>query len=301
MTLIKKCKSIFYIAAFVLLAATLFATDDVSTYLILNDIPPYSRLTKTRDIVTDQFKTIPGYTIYGGSGVLAGSDHFLFDHSDMTYETTYQSDELDIGMSVQVTKHSGSDSDKWLLHEVDRDFRNYYGYPGKSYGPRQISGQTILENLIAGGNYRWLSGNKVISIEYHDAQMTKPEPLEVIQAYLTKHPSTLPAMTLTDLRSAANKTTWIKDEMDRRLWLCDKWFLQITLKKADEKQVYQESVKSMNVFLDYREKYYGIKAADEKNLLAGYLSTNNGTGIKAKLTEYKNWWTIHKTDAISLP
>jgi hypothetical protein len=57
----------------------------------------------------------------------------------------------------------------------------------------------------------------------------------------------------------------------------------------------------MNIFLDYREKYYETKAADEKNLLAGYLNTNNGTAIKAKLTEYKNWWLIHKTDAISVP
>lgn len=57
----------------------------------------------------------------------------------------------------------------------------------------------------------------------------------------------------------------------------------------------------MNVFLDYREKYFGIKAADEKNLLASYLSTNNGTGIKTKLAEYESWWTAHKGDTITLP
>ncbi len=56
----------------------------------------------------------------------------------------------------------------------------------------------------------------------------------------------------------------------------------------------------MNVFLDYREKYYGIKAVDEKSLLAGYLTANNGTAIKAKLTEYKNWWVVNKEKAISL-
>jgi hypothetical protein len=138
-------------------------------------------------------------------------------------------------------------------------------------------------------------------IEYHGSLTQTPEPIEIVKAYLAKHPSTLPAMTLSQLRSVDNKTTWIKDEMDRRLWLCDKWFLQLTLKKAEENQVYQESVRSMNIFLDYREKYYGAKATDEKNLLAGYLNSNNGTSIKAKLAEYKNWWSIHKTDAISLP
>jgi len=62
----------------------------------------------------------------------------------------------------------------------------------------------------------------------------------------------------------------------------------------------QAVLKSMNVFLDYREKYYGIKAVDEKSLLAGYLTANNGTAIKAKLTEYKNWWVVNKEKAISL-
>jgi len=99
---------------------------------------------------------------------------------------------------------------------------------------------------------------------------------------------------------SAHDVQWIKDEMDRRLWLCDKWFMQLQLRKVDEKQVYQESVKSMNIFLDYREKYYGMKAADEKNLLAGYLNTNNGTGIKAKLKEYKDWWVVNKDKAINL-
>ena len=152
----------------------------------------------------------------------------------------------------------------------------------------------------AGWNYRWLSGNKVIMIGYHDSQMTKSEPIEVVKAYLAKHPSTLPPLTLKELRSMEHTTKWIKDEMDRRLWLCDKWFMQLQLKKAEEKDVYREAVKSMTVFLDYREKYYGLKAADEKNLLAGYLNTNNGTGIKAKLKEYKDWWAVNRGKPISL-
>jgi hypothetical protein len=201
---------------------------------------------------------------------------------------------------VLVTQHSGSDSDKWLAHELDMAFRDSFGIPSKAYTPRQIDGQTIMVDAVGGRNYRWISNNKVIMVEYHGSLRTLPEPLEVVQAYLTKHPSTLPARTLQELRSSANKTTWIKDEMDRRLWLCDKWFYQLQLKKVDEKKTYEGSVKSMTVFLDYREKYYGINAMDEEDLLESYLRSNNGTGIKSKLTEYKNWWTVHKGDAISI-
>lgn len=57
--------------------------------------------------------------------------------------------------------------------------------------------------------------------------------------------------------------------MDRRLWLCDKWFSQAELLRTDQKKVQQEQVKSMNVFLDYRKKYFGLSAKDEKNLLPG--------------------------------
>jgi hypothetical protein len=247
-----------------------------------------------------------------GSGVVGMAGHFNKDHTDTVCTGEYSNINEIRGLSeeeayekiftviVQVTKHAGSDSDKWLLHEVDREFRNYYGLPGNSFGPRQINGQTIIENLVAGGSYRWVSGNKVIVIEYHDSQMTRPEPIEVIQAYLAKHPSTMPSFTLGDLRSNAYKTTWIKDEMDRRLWLCDKWLYQLQLQKVQQADAFQAAVKSMNIFLDYREKYFGVKAADEKNMLAGYLNTNNGTKIKAKLDEYKSWWTANKDSAISL-
>jgi hypothetical protein len=272
--------------SFMLMLPTVTFAQNVTDYLVNTDIGQY-------------LKSYLG-ECSRHSGVIVSAGHFEIDHTDYVCDIRYYNETLDNGVDVEVTQHAGSDSDKWLLHEVDRDFRNYYGIPGRSYGPRVINGQTMLEDLVGGGHYRWISGTKVISIEYHDAQMTKPEPIEVIQAYLSKHPSTLTGMTLTQLRSTKNKTTWIKDEMDRRLWLCDKWFMQLQLKKVEEKQVYQESVKSMNIFLDYREKYYGMKAADEKNLLVGYLNTNNGTGIKAKLDEYKKWWVVNKEKGISL-
>jgi hypothetical protein len=110
----------------------------------------------------------------------------------------------------------------------------------------------------------------------------------------------LPSISSADLRTATNEATWIKDEMDRRLWLCDKWFYQLQLQKVQQGEALQAAVKSMNIFLDYREKYFGVKAANEKNLLASYLNINNGTKIKAKLDEYKSWWATNKASAISL-
>jgi hypothetical protein len=87
---------------------------------------------------------------------------------------------------------------------------------------------------------------------------------------------------------------WIKDEMDRRLWLCDKWFLNPPIKRDGVRPVREEILDSMNIFLNYREKYFGVKAEDEKNLLAGYFTSNNAAGFKAKLAEYKDWWEMNK-------
>jgi len=234
------------------------------------------------------------------SGVIDATGHFP-DHKDTTCEVMYIGGGGLASPTVQVTQHAGSDSDKWLLHEIDMDFRNYYGVPGISYGPREINGQNILEDAAGGANYRWLSGNMLIMISYHDSQMTKPEPIEVVEAYLGKHPSTLPRMRLVELRSAETKTVWIKDEMERRLWLCDKWFLQVQMDKVQMSDALRTIVKCLNVFLDYREKYYGVNSKDEKLGLYGYLDKGDGTSIKNKLTEYKNWWNANKGRSINLP
>ena len=207
-------------------------------------------------------------------------------------------------VEVQVTQHAGADSDKWLLHEVEdgyRDGDDSDGRLGRLSGEgvkiRDIGGSKLIYWGLGGGSYSWISGQKVIEIKYTDLQRTKPEPIEVVQAYLQKHPSTI---TLSDaeLKSKAHDEQWIKDEMDRRLWLCDKWFEQLQLGKVEQGEVLQEAVKSMNVFLDYREKYYGMKAVDEKNTLQGYLDAKDETNIKNKLAEYKTWWSANKSGSL---
>lgn len=268
-----------------LLIGSLAFSQDLGNYLITEDIGSYKKITK------------------GGptGNILAAVGHFGLDHRDLSYGIAYVNDEHQVWVDVQVTQHAGSDSDRWLLHEVDVEFRNYYGLPGRSYGPRQIEGQTVLEDAAGGRNYRWMSGNKVIVIQYHDSQMSKPEPMEVVKAYLAKHPSTLPAITLQELRSPANKTVWIRDEMERRLWLCEKWFLQLQMGKVDLDETLESVVKSMVVFLDYREKYYGIKARDEKVALLTSLNQKDGTSIRNKLATYKTWWAVNRGRSISLP
>lgn len=267
----------------------------VGDYLILQNINSYRFITQSKDPLTKKIVQIPGYTTRKAPGFLAGADHFDVDHDDITYETDYESDVADLGVEVQVTQHPGSDSDKWLLHEVEGNFRRNPEQDRFKGVIREINGKRIF-TYSRGAHYNWISNNIVVDIRYTDLQKNKPEPLEVITAYLQKHPSTIPSLVM----DSAHDVQWIKEEMDRRLWLCDKWFMQLQFKKAEEKDVYRESVKSISIFLDYREKYYGIKAADEKNILASYLNTNNGTGIKAKLTEYKNWWTVNKEKSISL-
>ena len=202
-----------------------------------------------------------------GAGFLGAAGHFNEDHNDATCRTGYYNSSLDLAVSIQVAQHTGIDSDKWLLHELDSEIRDYYGVPDLSFTIKIIDSNVVFVFSSGGRDYRWLSGSKVVRIEYTDLMMEKSEPLAVVKAYLAKHPSTLPSLTLSQLRSADNKTKWIKDEMDRRLWLCDKWFSQTELLRTDQKKILQEQVKSMKVFVDYREKYFEIAAKDEKNLL----------------------------------
>ena len=260
----------------------------LENYIIQNDIGDY------------KFRPKPTKEIYGNSGVVISADHFDEDHDDVSFVTQYIKPDPILGVDVQATQHTGGDSDRWLLHELDAEFRTYYGIPGKSYSPEQIDGKTILQDDVAGANYRWLSGNKVIEIKYRDSEMNKPEPLEVVKAYLAKHPSSITSFTLQELRHNANVTKWIKDEIDRRLWLCDKWNAQFQTGGVAQADLIYNLVRSMNVFLNYRQKYYGVAAAD-LTLLAGYQQNKDIASIQTKLSEYKGWWSSNKARSISLP
>jgi hypothetical protein len=273
----------------------MFANAATNNYLILEDIGIYKLFT---GIQGQAFSGPPSkYSQTNTAGVLAGADHF--SENDVSYDASYTEPSSKWPfVEVEVTQHAGADSDKWLLHELDKSFRTSLGIPGKDYGQRKINGQPILE---AGYRiYRWLSGNKIINIEYTADDQNKPEPLEVVQAYLAKFPSTITSITLKELRSEANVTNWIKDEMGRRLWLCDKWSMQLQLGKVTQADMLSALVKNMKVFLNYRQKYFGVTADDDLSALQTYLLAKDGTSIKNKLTEYKTWWAKHKEKGIRL-
>ena len=208
-----------------------------SDYLILNDIGEYKRLTEVIDFVTEKPKPIQGYQIVNNSGVVIGTGHFDTDHVDTTYETDYERDNPDMAVSIKVTQHAGADSDQWLLHELESAVRyGDYEEDMQPYRFENIDGQNFFYSGLGGGGYRWISNNKVIYISYTDLQRTKPEPLEVIKAYLAKHPSTVSAITVDD----AHNKKWIKDEMERRLWLCGKWYMQVQLEKATQDDIVRD-------------------------------------------------------------
>jgi hypothetical protein len=279
----------------------ILCAQSVSDYLILQNIGSYKFSTQSVNPITDEVKQIPGYTILKNPGVLTGTDHFRIDHKDTTFETDYESDVTDIGVEVQVTQHTGGDSDRWLLHEIENGYRSLksekLGMPIQATRIREINGNKFIG--CRGDGYRWLSNNVVVDISYTDLKGNKPEPLEIVQAYLAKYPSTI-AITDATFKSNAYNIKWIKDEMDRRLWLCDKWNAQYQGGGVTQANLMVKLLENMDIFLKYREKYFKIAAEDESNLLDTYHESNNLDAIQTKLTEYKKWWAKHKDKRISL-
>jgi hypothetical protein len=293
---LRKIKLVILFIGLFLLPITALA-QNISDYLILQDIGSYVRMVKVKDFRTLELKTIPGYTITNNSGVLMGADHFLLDHSDKSYETVYESDVTDLGVEVQVTQHTGGDSDRWLLHELERSFRRgNYEEDMTSARFRNIDGNNVFYGGLGGGHYRWLSRFVVIDISYTDLYKQKPEPIEVVKAYLAKFPSTISNITIDN----THNIQWVKDEIERRLWLCDKWNAQFQTGKTTQADLIYNLDRSMNVFLNYRQKYFGVSAKSDLEALFGYKQKNDIASIQKKLTEYKTWWAKHKNKSIRI-
>ena len=113
---------------------------DISSYLILSDI--------------NGFIASKNPSAGQGPGILAGAGHFYHDHKDMTYRISYFNLQTRVGPEVQVTQHAGSDSDKWLLHEVESSFR---GRTKEGW-----LGQSLYESA----SIREIDGNKIFDYGY---------------------------------------------------------------------------------------------------------------------------------------
>lgn len=259
-------------------------SQDIGAYLILTDIGKYQKITKG-----------------GPSGnILAATGHFSLDHIDKSFEVAYINDADELWIDVQVTVHAGAESDQWLLHEAEDAYR------GSTYGGKlgRLSESASLRNTEGNNwifdwgnvNYRWISNNVVVDIHYVDLQGTKPEPLEIVKAYLAKFPSTIDANKVLE---SGHDVLWIKNEMARRMWLCGKWDMAFQTGKTAEKEMLSEIVEHLNVFLDYRDKYYGVPAKAEKRRLSDYKYQNNGTGIRETYKGLKTWWEANKAEPIA--
>jgi hypothetical protein len=226
-----------------------------------------------------------------GSGIIAATGHYGEDHNDLTCRTGYYNKAQDLAISIVVTQHTGSESDRWLLHEVEHGFR--FGDYEEDMSPsrfRKINGNNIFYTKLGGGTYRWIHNNIVISIEYVDLYQQKPEPLEVVNSYLAKFPSTIPDMTI----DSNHAEQWLKDEMERRVWLAEKW---IALIKAQNKQEELRNVREhLEVFLKYREKYLGEKIRDKE--ISGLYKADEKediVGMEERVKGYREWWEANKT------
>lgn len=259
---------------------------DIAAHLITSDIDVY-RASKN-----------PSGGV--GPGILAHADHFFYDHRDVNYRISYFDLTTKTGAEVQVTEHSGGDSDRWLLHEAERDFRNYFGFPGKSYVIREIDGHRIMAAGIGGWVYRWLSSNHVIHIEFTDLQMAKPEPLEIVEAYLAKYPPTLPPMTSERLRSSEGISEWVKNEMERTLWLCEKWFHNYDADGGEAARAIRKVEGLLETFVRYQEEFFPEEIEDIELRLLEIVSAIDIRGLSDLHSTYDQWWEINKNRRISL-
>lgn len=291
-------KKILFAIAVLCAVPSLRVNASTTDYLILNNIGSYE--INQSQVVFPNEPAVGGPQMTDGPGILSGVDHF-FDHDDKTYQVRYIGVNRNPSPKVQVTQHAGADSDKWLLHEVEDAYRSNtderMGLISQGTRIREINGNKIIG--MRGSGYTWVCNNVIIDVSYTDLQGNKPEPLEIIQAYLAKYPSRI-TVAPAEFKSAAYNVQWIKDEMERRLWLCDKWSMQLQLGKVSQRDMLEALVKHMKVFLNYRQKYYGVKATDDITAISTALQANDGTTIKSKLAEYKSWWNANKGKSISI-
>jgi len=254
-------------------------------YLIFEDIGDY--------------KLSPGFELMGK---LVGREPVAIQEGDEAsgyYKACaikYSENVISPPLSVEVRIYQNS---QWLQHQLEeryRDAENMHATLDANIQIRIINGNNLFFYGVGGENtYTWISGkNTVVDIFFPGYSSMKPEPLDVVKAYLAKYPSTI-ILKDAELKSKAHNDAWIKSEMEHRLWLGNRWMGQVQLGRADGQEALMDIVEHMMFFLDYREKFFGSRELTEKELLLSYRKQENGaTLIKNKLAEYGNWLEEHK-------
>lgn len=257
-----------------------------SDFLILQDFGGYKAIKQKKDPLTGKTQETQGYRIWQNPGIFAESTHFGVDHKDMTYETSYEKEGLII--EVEVTQHAGSESDKWLQHEMEDKFRSEKDlnltYITKN-PLRDIDGNWIWYSK---GHYEWLSNYTAISIQVANQGDMEVEPLYLLKAYIKNFPSSI-SLTPDKIGRVQHTLKWLSKEMERRLWLCERWLDQWDKSKTWQKKVLYEAGKNLEIFLSYQQKYYNLAITEkEKSILQGYINQNNGAAIREKAKEYQS-------------
>ena len=222
--------------------------------------------------------------------LLSGYDHYGKDNSHITYEALYFNRKSNIGAAVHVTQHADSESEKWLSHDLERSLckPKSWGSIYSSTNPLQeFNGSKVFSRGIS--SYFWLSKYVVVSVEGSK---------KIVLAYLKKFPSTLPVnLSLND----AHKITWIKEEIEHQLWLFEKRLNGYEHGNIQKKIDLLGAAHHFGALRSFREKYFGIKNEyGERQQIYNDLENGNIDSALIKLKEYKEWWAIHKGDAIHL-
>ncbi|MEW6419947.1 MAG: hypothetical protein AB1480_17840 [Nitrospirota bacterium] len=266
----------------------------VSDYLILNDIGPY-KLSSTSEFMGIKFlsenKNLREVDITTERFV---DEEYKEYNSYKAYKTIYVGSLGKLSFMVEIKEYFQRGN---LLHNVEYSYRDRgwerLGLLIQGAQLRLIDGNKII--FLEGRRYSWISKNVVVNIICFESN--KSEPLEVIQDYLRKFPSTIPASLEFDQN---HNKKWIKNEMERRLNISNMLFERIRTATLPERKALKEAVDSLNVFLEYRERYFDKESKFEKKLLQEHLDANNQTDIKKKLSEYNKWWRENKGESIDL-
>jgi hypothetical protein len=264
-------------------------------YLILQDIGRY-KSTIGREFV------LMGKVYKGGPLVSRLGDEVSGYY--MAYETDYEGGEGYSAPTVQVRLHT---STQWLGHEVEGGYRTEKTMDATFSAPnpvREIDGQRIFQ--LKRRAYSWVSGgNKVINITYTDLTGTKPEPIEIIQAYLAKYPSSI-TLTNEEAKSPSHTESWLRNEMERRVWLMEKWAGVGNADVLKQAEAMRTILTHVEVFAKYRQKYLGedplplIRAFFQAAGSGGVVTPDGWARLVEEVAKLRTWWDQNKGRPLSL-
>ncbi len=252
---------------------------DVNDYLILQDIGDYKLRTYRNISFTENKRINNNYILKIGVEPFEGG-HYIPDHKDIAYITEYSRERIKRQPSddsrskrlrficncgdvdINIVRHMGGESDKWLQHELVEEFIR--GEDGKEkILTTDINGNKVFTMTKCGFalqdvTYGWLHNNVIIKIKCDREIGYKTTPTEIISAYLKKFPSTIQPV---DIKK------WKRDRTEYELWLGKKWMKQIKNAEPLDDKILTIALKHIFLYLNFREEEYGKKAIDDKKKL----------------------------------